>query len=240
MCWAEGKMSSASGPWGCRFLLNLFNRDSNLNKRKEYLKICMMPWFPIKDRGVVGMNCRQGQQHCIIFLGIFWLQLKHVSGFLLLFGGFFLHRTHKAERIWPLPSSLHSFPRVPCLLFTLHHSVFLSVLPLARADSKGRTSAQAVSSTWKASCAASCSTQLPPSSLHPHRTLFLAPCGSLLWHLPISCEFMRLGTLFLLTVVICLAHCRHPDSCWTTERRTPTLSLSVPDCCRLNKTNLTF
>lgn len=129
MCWAEGKMSSASGPWGCRFLLNLFNRDCNLNKRKEYLKICMMPWFPIKDRGVAGMNCRQGQQHCIIFPGIFWLQLKHVSGFLLLFGGFFLHRTHKAERIWPLPALFTPFPGYPaCSLPSTTQSSFLFFL----------------------------------------------------------------------------------------------------------------
>lgn len=106
-----------SGPWGCRSLLDLFNGDGNLNKDKEYLKICII-WFLKKKGG--GLNCRQGQQHWIIFPGIFWLQLKHVSGFLLLFGGFVFKRAYKDARIWPLPSSPHSSSRAPCLLLILH------------------------------------------------------------------------------------------------------------------------
>lgn len=126
----------------------------------------MMPWFPIKDRGVVGMDCRQGQQHCVLFPGIFWLQLKHVSGFLLLMGVSSFIELTRLRGSGPFPALFTPFPAYPPCSLPSTHSVFPSVLPPAWAVSSCRTGVQAVSSTWKASCAAS-SSQLPPASLSP-------------------------------------------------------------------------
>lgn len=85
-----------------------------------------------------------------------------------------------------------------------------------------------MSSTGKASCASSTSTQLPPSCFRPsppflswsvlHPILLFLPCSSLLWHLttvvilgycrafPMYCEFLRLGNLFVFTMVIHQQH----------------------------------
>lgn len=116
MRWAEGKINSASGSWGFRSPLNIFNWDLNLTKSKEYLKICIMSWF-LKNGGfwIVDQGSNT-ESHFLGFSDYNW----NMSVASYCSWGFVLNRAYKAEKIWPLLSSSHSSPGVPLLLFTLH------------------------------------------------------------------------------------------------------------------------
>lgn len=115
-CWAEGKINSASGSWGYRSLLNIFNWDLNLTKSKEYLKICIMPRFLKNGSFWIVDKGSNTESYFLGFSDYNW----NMSVASCCSWGFILNRAYKAEKIWPLLSSSHSSPGVPLLPFTLH------------------------------------------------------------------------------------------------------------------------